>query len=162
MAGLPRLLSVSPGDAPCTIDVVWENGGAERIDMTGVITREPAFAALRDPAAFRQVRLAQWGWGIEWPMGLDYAPDTLFRLAEAQRPMTADDFRAWQLGLGLSNRETADLLDRGVSTIKSYRNGETAIPRSVALACRAMARDAVTLSALYRPRHAGKPPREAA
>ena len=88
--------------------------------------------------------------------------DTLMRLAEARQIMGAADFSAWQERVGLSNRETADLLDRALSTIKAYRNGETPIPRSVALACRATERDDVTLSALFHPRRPGKPRRTAA
>ncbi|MBF0334294.1 MAG: DUF2442 domain-containing protein [Alphaproteobacteria bacterium] len=81
---MKRLLSVSPAEAPYSIDVVWEDGGARRVDMTAIVMGERAFAPLRDPAVFRAVTLARWGWGIEWPVGLDYAPDTLWRLAEAQ------------------------------------------------------------------------------
>ncbi len=163
MTPIPRLLSVAASATiPYTIDVVWEGGITTSIDLTGVVLREAAFAPLRDPKIFREIRLARWGWGIEWPNGLDYAPDTLMRLAEAQRVMTADEFTAWQKRVGLSNQETADLLDRSLTTIKAYRKGEVAIPRSVALACRAMERDDVILSALYHPRRPGRPRRDAA
>jgi hypothetical protein len=161
-AQLSRLKSVKPAAAPYAIAVTWENGHKEIIDLTGVVMREPAFAPLRDQTEFKKVKLAKWGWGIEWPNGLDYAPDTLARLAEAQRGMQAADFTAWQEKLKLSNPEAADMLGRSLSTIKDYRSGKTPVPHAVAMTCRVLEHDRVMLSALYRPSNPAGRPKKAA
>ncbi|MBF0168284.1 MAG: DUF2442 domain-containing protein [Alphaproteobacteria bacterium] len=159
---LPRLKSVKPTQAPYVIAVTWEDGRKEAVDFTGVVMREAAFEPLRDLAEFKRVKLAKWGWGIEWPNGLDYAPDTLARLAEAQRGMKAQDFVAWQEKLKLSNPEAADMLGRSLSSIKDYRSAKAPIPHSVAMTCRVLEHDRVMLSALYRPSApAGRPKRAA-
>lgn len=159
---LPRLKTVKPAAAPYVIAVTWENGGKEIVDFTGVVMREPAFASLRDPGLFKKVKLAKWGWGLEWPNGLDYAPDTLARLAEAQRGMMAGDFVAWQEKLRLSNPEAAEMLGRSLSTIKDYRAGKTPVPHAVAMTCRVLEHDRVMLSALYRPSAPAGRPKKAA
>ncbi len=159
---LPRLKSAKLTTTPYVIAITWENGRKETIDFTGVVMREPAFAPLRDLAEFKKVKLAKWGWGLEWPNGLDYAPDTLARLAEAQRGMQAADFVARQAGFRLFNPETADVLGRSLSSIKDYRSGKAPIPHSVAMTCRVLEHDGVMLSALYRPSNPAGRPKKAA
>lgn len=66
--------------------------------------------------------------------------------------MTPSDFRAWRAALGLTQAQAAARLGLSVSTIKTYESGflrrrdahtgelvEVEIPRTVALACAAIA-----------------------
>jgi len=51
----------------------------------------PVFAALRDPAYFARVQLAEWGAPV-WPNGVDIAPDALYdRSREVQRRAAASE-----------------------------------------------------------------------
>ena len=50
------------------------------------------------PAAFRKVRVAYCGAGIEWDNGLDYGADTLKMLADEQRPVSGADLVAFEIG----------------------------------------------------------------
>lgn len=77
----------------------------------------------------------------------------LWQFAEEQRPFTSEDARAWQAAARLTNDEVADLFGISIRTWRSYRKGGR-IPRSVAMACRAMSRDPLPLQAhLHCPRH---------
>jgi len=157
---LRRIESVSV-EAPCLLRIVWHDGGTDTIDMTGAIRGLDLFAPLRDPAAFAQVEVIDYGSGIEWSNGIDYSADSLANLAEEQCEMTGADFRRWQAEMGLSLQETADLFGWSLSTVKSYRRART-LPIAVQIACRAMRRDRETFLARYRPRLAGRPRRSAA
>ena len=53
--------------------------------------------------------------------------------------MTAGEFTAWRKHLGLNGREAADALGVSKNTITYYSNGKWAIPKTVALACSALA-----------------------
>ena len=157
----PRLRSIRPGDKPYTVVVRWTNNRLDTIDLTGLVHRAEAFAPLREPEAFREVRAIAHGWGIGWPGDLDYGADTLRRLAEEQREMGAKDFARWRAAQKLSIHEAADVLGVNPSTVKSYARGAR-IPKVVQIACRAIAEDHAILDALYRPRHAGRPRKESA
>ena len=53
--------------------------------------------------------------------------------------MTPDDFRAWRQRLGLSQSRAAEALGMKIRQIQKYEAGEAAIPRSISLACKAIA-----------------------
>ena len=155
-----RLKDVRAARAPFTLKVAWTDGRKATVDMTGVVHRVKAFAPLRDPDAFRDVELVAFATGIGWPGtegDLDYSADSLARLAREQAAMNGREFRAWQDALDLSNRETADLLEISLSTVKNYRRPGSRIPTPVRIACRAMAEDTPILHAHFRPRVAGRP-----
>jgi hypothetical protein len=75
-------------DAQCH----WADGTKERVDLTGLIYRSRHFRRFLDhPTAFRKVRVADFGGGIEWENGLDYGADTLKTMADEQRPVSGSD-----------------------------------------------------------------------
>ena len=66
----------------------------------------------------------------------------------------------WQSEVDLSNREAADLLGVSLSTWNNYRAGMT-VPTPVQMIIRAVKRDPIIMQAYFRPRRAGRPPKEA-
>ena len=152
-----RNKSVRPGKRLHTLDVTWANRRKATIDLTGVISRSKRFKALKDAEAFKDVRVITHGWGIGWGCGLDYAAQSLDRLAREQEPMTGGDFARWQSALALSNQETADVLGVTLSTVKNYRRKKGALPAVVTIACSALAEDKMAFYAHFRPRRAGRP-----
>ncbi len=71
------------------LNIAWQDGGKASVDMTGVIHEQEYFAALRDPSAFQQVDIIDYGTGIEWANGIDYSADSLEMMAKEQAAMTA-------------------------------------------------------------------------
>jgi uncharacterized protein DUF4160 len=62
----PRIKSVSAAREPWTLTVTWVDGTKDRVDLTGLIYRSPHFRIFLDhPTAFRRVRLADFGGGME-------------------------------------------------------------------------------------------------
>lgn len=47
---------------------------------------------------------------------------------------TAEEFRAWQLALGLSNPQAAAVLEIGLRTLVEYRMGRRPVPGPVRMA----------------------------
>jgi hypothetical protein len=139
------------------LQIQWRDGSVDIIAMAGVINGNPVFAALKDSAAFADVRSIAYGSGVEWGNGLDYSADSLAFLAEHQRCMTGADFRRWKQQMRLSLREVADLFGMATSTIKTYMSPARNLPIAFQIACLAMQRDEDVFLARYRPRHAGRP-----
>ena len=142
--------------------ITWRDGRTDFVDMAGVVAAFAPFEPLRDPPAFAAVHVADWGSGVEWDNGLDYASDSLDRLAEEQRDMVGADFRRWQAEMGLSIQETADLFEVAASTVKEYRKPERKLPIAWQIACRAMKNDRKTFLARYRPPLTGRPKKQVA
>src|SRR5882724_5242612 len=84
-----------PGQA-LVLRIVWQDGNANTIDMTGVVHRLPAFAPLRCPSAFRKARVIADGLGVGWDGDLDYSARSLRFLAEEQRTMTGAELVAFE------------------------------------------------------------------
>ena len=126
------------------------------IDLTGLVNRSIHFAPLaRDKTAFADVRIVENGLGVAWPVEtkwgpLDVSASTLRRIADEQRPMSGAEFAAWRVSLGLSLTEAASLLGLGRRTVVGYLKKDE-LPAVVAIACRALARDANLLAAHYVP-----------
>ncbi len=148
---LPRINHVWPIDESATLVIGWADGTRTPIDLTGVIARIKAFAPLTDPELFRQARVIAYGSGIGWPNGLDYSADSLWMVAEEQRAMTTEEFRAWQDKLGLTVIEAAEILGFSPRTIKTYRTGFGIIPKAVTALCRSTLRDPTVFGAHFRP-----------
>jgi len=161
---LPRVRAVSAARAPWTLVIVWAHGEKSRVDLTGLINRSRHFRVfLDDPAAFRKVKVADFGGGVEWDNGLDYGADTLRMVADEQRPVTGADLVAFESEYGLSTAETASLLGVAVRTVRAYRVADE-LPQAVAIAIRAFWASDTVLDAHYRPvghRTRGRPKREA-
>lgn len=148
--------TIRPGPRPMMVEITWESGGRDTVDLAGLIARDPELASLADPAVFRKVAAADWGWGAEWPGGVSCSARVLWRLARDQRSWTTADFLDWQAALGLSNQEAADVLGVTPRTIEYYRSGKP-ISRPVQIACLAIRDDPGFLDAYYRPRRPGRP-----
>ncbi len=123
----------------------------------------PRRRSLLRPECFGQLRISQFGNAVLWDCCEDavMSATVLWQFAEEQRPFTNEDARAWQAAARLTNDEVAGLFGISNRTWRSYRTSAR-IPRSVALACRAMSRDPVPLQAHIhlprRPRRSGSPP----
>lgn len=154
---MPTVHSVKPGRIDFSIIITWVDGNRDTVNLVGVVHRAAAFEPLRDPNAFRKVKVIDWGGGIGWPdFKLDYGAESIERLAIEQRGMSNKDFIAWQERLSLSNQEAADLLEVSTSTLKNYRRDHR-IPTVVSIACSAMAVDRTAFYAHFRPRKVGRP-----
>ena len=164
MDTLPRIKSVSAARAPWTLIVTWADGGKSRVDLTGLIHRSRHFRVFLDePAAFRRVHVADFGGGVEWENGLDYAADTLKMLADEQRPVSGADLMEFESALNLSTAETATLLGLAERTVRAYRRAKK-LPQSVAIAVRTIRASNTVLAAHYRPvghRARGRPKKDA-
>lgn len=84
----PRIREIVPADDDFALSVTWEDGSRSQVSLAGPVHRLKLFAPLRDPDTFRRVRIADWGWAIEWPGGLDYSADSLWRLSQEQARKT--------------------------------------------------------------------------
>jgi len=161
---LPRVKSVGAARAPWTLNVVWADGTKDRVDLTGLIHRSRHFRVFLDqPAAFRKVRPADFGGGVEWKNGLDYGADTLRMMADEQRPVTGADLVAFESANNLSTAETGALLGLAERTVRAYRSAKE-LPQSVAIAIRAIQVSNTVFDAHYRPvghRARGRPKKEA-
>ena len=155
----PRIEKVSVS-GPATVRVKWKGKGTPvEVNLTGwIATGGEALAALNKKDTFNKATVGNYGSAVLWDDG-DLAIDAthLMMLANEQKKFSKDDARNWQLAVGLSNNEIADLLDISLSTWNAYKAGTSAIPLTIAMACRAMLRDPVIMQAHLRPRKAGRP-----
>ena len=120
-----------------SICAAWEHGREDLIDLEPHIRAFKVFAPLRNPEEFRQVRVGEWGWHLEWPCGVDISSDTLRRLAleQVQNIMTPAMIKEWRQELGLSLTQAAHVLGLSRRMVSYYESGEKEIPKYVALAC---------------------------
>jgi hypothetical protein len=51
--------------------VTWEQGRESLINLESHIRAFKVLAPLREPEEFRQVRVGEWSWHLEWPCGVD-------------------------------------------------------------------------------------------
>ncbi len=138
--------------------VTWKSGATEIVDMSGTIAGIVSMDALEDPALFATARVAAYGRAVEWDGGIDYSADSIHELAiEQNRQFTGPMFKAWQEAIGLSNSETAELLDVDLSTVKNYRAKVKSLPRVVRFACDGLAANRQMVRANIHPRRAGRP-----
>jgi hypothetical protein len=161
---LPRIKSVSATRAPWTLRVIWADRTKDRIDLTGLVHRSRHFRIFLDqPSAFRKIHVADFGGGIEWENGLDYAADTLKVMADEQRPVSGANLAMFESELNLSTAETAALLGLAERTVRAYRRAKR-LPQSVAIAIRTISASNTVLAAHYRPaghRARGRPKKKA-
>ncbi|WP_299436158.1 DUF2442 domain-containing protein [uncultured Rhodospira sp.] len=157
----PTILSVDAGP-DYTLTVTLTRGRVLCLDMTGVVFGDPVFEPARDPVVFATAHPGEDGFSIVWGDDdtslMDIASDTVLEMAEAQRPLSGADLRAWQGRHGLNNRETAAMLDTSPRTIQRYHDADR-LPSPIRLALRAMDQRPAVFSALYRPSMSGRPRR---
>ncbi len=72
----PRLLDVQAA-SDHELRLRFDDGTVGTIDLSGELRSGGVFTALRDPAAFRAVRLGECG-QVEWPSGADLCPHALY------------------------------------------------------------------------------------
>jgi hypothetical protein len=121
---------------PARLRLAWSDGAEAEVDL-GDWLKKPAFAALRDPAAFAKVKVGDWGHSLEWPGGVEASADSLWlETLTATRGEGARAFLEWRLKNGLSLTGAAEALGLSRRMIAYYSNGEKAVPKTVLLACR--------------------------
>ena len=164
MEPLARVKAVSAARKPFSLNVTWNNGGKSTVDLTGLVYRSRHFRVfIDDAAAFRKVRVVNFGSGIGWENGLDYAAETLQLLADEQSPMSGDFLVNFQTRHNLNTAETANLLRIAERTLRAYRSA-TELPTPIALSLRRMDGDPTVFAAHYRPierRKRGRPKSQA-
>ena len=120
-----------------SICVIWEQGQESLINLEPHIRAFKKLAPLRNLEEFRQVRMGEWGWHLEWPCGMDISSDSLRRLAleQATNIMTPAMIKTWRQELGLSLTQAAHILGLSRRMVAYYESGKKEIPKYVALAC---------------------------
>lgn len=147
---IQKIAGVAP-KAPLSLIVRWESGKETRVDLTGLVARSKHFAVFaKDKTAFRDVRVADYGSGVEWDNGLDLSANTLKIMADEQRTMSGKEFDSMLGTLGLNVEEAARVLDLSVRTIRAYKKAR-AVPRMAAVTLRRCMEDSNVFAALYRP-----------
>jgi hypothetical protein len=138
---LPRITSVTVGDRPSTLRIVWDHGEESLVDVSGVINKFRVYAPLRhDPALFAKVQVGEYGTDIVWTEDIDMSADTLWHLAQEQSgtTMSADAFHQWRLNHDYTLAEAAIALGLSRRMVTYYDHGDKPIPRVVALATRGL------------------------
>jgi DNA-binding XRE family transcriptional regulator len=138
---IPRIAAVEPGEEPLTLRVRWAHGGDSLIDVSGLIETFRVYAPLRAaPQLFARAKVGELGADVVWTDEIDVAADTLWRLAQEQSgaTMTADAFRRWRERKAYTLETAARALGLSRRTVAYYDRGARPIPRTVALATRAL------------------------
>ena len=138
---LPRIVAVAAGKKPLTLNVRWNNGEENHIDVSGLIGTFRVYELLRhSPELFRRVKVGEYGTDITWTDEIDMAADTLWRLAQEQSgfTMSPEAFKSWREGKAYTLDTAARALGLSRRMVAYYEQGKKPIPRVVALATRAL------------------------
>lgn len=138
---LPRIGAVTPAERPFTLVVNWSHGVESLVDVSGLVETFRVYAPLRaDPTLFAKVKVGELGTDVVWSDDIDMAADTLWRLAQEQSgaTMTADAFRHWRERQAYTLDTAARALGLSRRIVAYYDQGERPIPRTVALAVKAL------------------------
>jgi len=73
-----RLLEAKPTEG-CRIRLRFDDGVAAEVDFSFLLDFEGVFIPLRDPDFFRQVRIDEGGFTVEWPGEIDFDPAAVYR-----------------------------------------------------------------------------------
>ena len=148
---IPRVKSVTAAKSPWTLNVEWNDGTKSRVDLTGLVHSSRHFSVFADdPVAFRAVQPDEFGSGIEWKNGLDYAAATLKMLAEEQKPVKGKHLRVFESRYKLNTKEVARLFDVTTKTISNYRELDE-LPKAFSIALKRFEHDPTAFAAHYRP-----------
>jgi hypothetical protein len=63
----------------CKVWLRFDDGVAAEVDFSFLLDFEGVFLPLRDPDFFRQVRVHEHGFTIEWPGEIDFDPMAVYR-----------------------------------------------------------------------------------
>ena len=133
---MPKISAVTPG-GNFTVSITWAGGETQEIDLRPFIFGYRAFRPLRtSEPLWRGVAVEEHGSGITWSPEMDMAAYTLQHLAEAQRVMTTEDFRAWMTRHHLTLDTAAIVLGLSRRTVAGISSGDRAMDRVTTLACR--------------------------
>jgi hypothetical protein len=81
----PRIVAAKPKSG-LTLELTFADGWRGLVDLSPwIVGSTGVFAALRDPAVFRQVTVDGDAGTIVWPNGADLDPDVLYELARQVR-----------------------------------------------------------------------------
>jgi DNA-binding XRE family transcriptional regulator len=131
-----RLASVA-AEAGMNLSVSYTDGRIVRINLSDVANRLQAFSPLEKPLEFATVRVADFGWTLEWDCGASLDSDRVLELALEQAGMAENvRFRQWQDANHLSLSDAAKAIGMTRRTISKYRTGSSPVPRYIALACK--------------------------
>ncbi|WP_324751185.1 helix-turn-helix domain-containing protein [Sphingomonas sp. LY54] len=122
---------------PARLALAWDDDRRAELDLAPLIAARPVLAPLADPETFRNLRLTEDGWSIEWPgCGIDLGAGQLRRWADEQagEAMPAPAFRAWMERHGLTLDRAAEALGLSRRTVAYYLSGEQPVPKTVMLA----------------------------
>ena len=142
---LPRIEAVE-ADGPYTLHLRWAHGGESTVNVSGPIDAFRVYEPLRtDPTLFEAVKLGEYGTHVAWADEVDMAATTLWRLAQEQSGATlsAEEFRGWRKRQTHTLDTAAKALGVSRRMVAYYDRGEKPIPRTVALATKALEMGAV-------------------
>lgn len=121
---------------PLCVEIDWDTGETLAVVLAAIVTRNQAFAPLKDAEFFGRVTIEEWGHGLDWPGGLDLGADQLYDLGRKQAGLfSPTEFDTWMRSNGLSLSSAAAALGMTRRMIAHYRRGSRPIPRTVHLAC---------------------------
>lgn len=133
-----RISAVQPVAGKHALEIEWNNGKRQTVDLLEHINTFPVLRPLMDLTLFGQAAVGDWGFDVNWGDDLELSAVTLHRLALEQsgEVMLTQDFRKWMLSNNLSLSAAAVELGFSRRTITAYSSGAALIPKHVGLACR--------------------------
>ena len=132
-APIPRIRSAEALDGR-QVEIVWEDGRAEVIDLTPALASHRAFIRQRtDDELFRSLRVSEFHDCLEWPDGAELPATWIEELAET--PLGNAEFREAMDKLEMSLDGMASRLGIARRLVADYRKNKP-IPKTVALATR--------------------------
>jgi Protein of unknown function (DUF2442)/Helix-turn-helix domain len=115
------------------LSIIWRGGAESSVDIGPYLARFAVLAPLgRDDAAFRAVKVGEWGWSAHWTDDMEIASDTLWRLALEQGSKW---LKEWRDAHRMTQREAAGALGVSPRMWRYYEGGTHLVPKTVRLAC---------------------------
>lgn len=146
---LPRLATIRAISGRA-VQFKLRDGRSLCADLSGVIFRLRAFAALDNATAFQKVKVIDDGVAAGWPLGgedAELSAQTLVRIAEAQTTTTGQAFVKWMAAQKLTVADAAQIFDVTDRTIKRWR-AAAEIPLVTGILMRQIGDDPALLGAL--------------
>ena len=78
-----KLVHLEPGEEPFSLKAAWSDEFQAVVDLSSLLKKKH-FTPLQDPALFSQATVADWGWTVRWPNGIEWGADNLRMLADQQ------------------------------------------------------------------------------
>jgi hypothetical protein len=118
------------------LEIAWNTGELLGADLTETVNQISAFKLLANSAIFNQVKIEEWGHGLDWPEGVDMGADRLYHLCREQAGLFSPiTFNEWMNNNQLSLASAAEALGMTRRMIAHYRSGSRPIPKTIQLAC---------------------------